>query len=42
MAKTAFTRWDVAKHLRKPEEMAAYLEACLQKANRDAASPPRQ
>ena len=27
MAKTKTTRYDVAEHLRTPEEMAAYLEA---------------
>ena len=36
MAKTATTRYDVAEHLRTPEEMAAYLEACLEEANGDA------
>ena len=36
MAKTITTRYDVAEHLRTPEEMAAYLEACLQEANVDA------
>jgi probable addiction module antidote protein len=35
--KTATTRYDVAEHLRTPEEMAAYLEACLEEANGDAA-----
>ena len=35
--KTATTRYDVAKHLRTPEEMAAYLEACLEEADGDAA-----
>jgi probable addiction module antidote protein len=35
--KTAVTRYDVAEHLRTPEEMAAYLEACLEDANGDAA-----
>jgi len=29
MAKTTTTRYDVAEHLRTPDEMAAYLEACL-------------
>jgi len=29
MAKTITTRYDVAEHLRTPEEMAAYLEACI-------------
>ncbi len=37
MAKTATTPYDVAEHLRTPEEMAAYLEACLEEANGDAA-----
>jgi len=37
MAKTATTRYDVAEHLRTPEEMAAYLEACFEEANGDAA-----
>jgi DNA-binding phage protein len=37
MAKTATTRYDVAEHLRTPEEMAAYLEACMEEANGEAA-----
>ena len=37
MRKTSTTRYDVAEHLRTPEEMAAYLEACLEEANGDAA-----
>jgi probable addiction module antidote protein len=37
MAKTATTRYDVAEHLRTPKEMAAYLEACFEEANGDAA-----
>jgi probable addiction module antidote protein len=37
MPKTATTRYDVAEHLRTPEEMAAYLEACLEEADGDAA-----
>ena len=37
MRKTATTRYDVAEHLRTPKEMAAYLEACLEEADRDAA-----
>jgi probable addiction module antidote protein len=37
MAKTITTRNDVAEHLRTPEEMAAYLEACFEEANGDAA-----
>ena len=35
MSKTVTTRYDVAEHLRTPEEMAAYLEACLDEANGD-------
>ena len=38
MRKTKTTRYNVADHLRTPEEMAAYLEACLDEANGDAAS----
>lgn len=37
MKKTATTPYDVAEHLRTPEEMAAYLEACLDEASNDAA-----
>ena len=37
MAKTKTTKYDVAEHLRNPEEMAAYLEACMEQANGDAA-----
>ena len=37
MSKTVTTRYDVAEHLRTPKEMAAYFEACLDKANGDAA-----
>jgi probable addiction module antidote protein len=37
MVKTSTTRYDVAEHLRTPEEMAAYLEACLEQADDDAA-----
>ena len=36
MTKTATTRYDVAEHLRTPEEMAAYLDTCLEEANGDA------
>ncbi len=36
MSKTTTTRYDVAEHLRSPEEMAAYLEACLEESNGDA------
>src|SRR5512138_1558888 len=37
MPKTKTSRYDVAEHLRTPEEMAAYLEACLEESNGDAA-----
>ena len=37
MRKTITTRYDVAEHLRTPEEMAAYLEACLEEAEGNAA-----
>lgn len=37
MSKTATSRYDVAEHLRTPEEMASYLEASLEEANGDAA-----
>jgi probable addiction module antidote protein len=37
MTKTVTTPYDVAEHLRTPEEMAAYLEACLEEADGDAA-----
>jgi DNA-binding phage protein len=35
--KTTTSLWDVAEHLRTPEEMAAYLEACIEEAHGDAA-----
>ena len=37
MTRTKITRYDVAEHLRTPEEMAAYLEACIEEAHGDAA-----
>lgn len=37
MTKTKTSRYDVAEHLRTPEEMAAYLDACFEEANGDAA-----
>jgi probable addiction module antidote protein len=37
MAKTKTSRYDVAEHLRTPQEMAAYLEACIDEADGDAA-----
>ena len=37
MPRIKTTPYDVADHLRTPEDMAAYLEACLEEANGDAA-----
>ena len=37
MAKTVTTTYDVAEHLRTHEEMAAYLQACFEEADGDAA-----
>jgi probable addiction module antidote protein len=37
MTEFNLTRYDVAEHLRTPEEMAAYLDACIEEANGDAA-----
>ena len=37
MGKIKTTRYDVAEYLRTPEEMSAYVEACLEEANGDAA-----
>lgn len=37
MKKTTTTRFEVSEHLRTQEEMAAYLEACIEEANGDAA-----
>jgi len=37
MARTVTTRYDVAEHLRTPEDMAAYLEACFEDTRGDAA-----
>jgi probable addiction module antidote protein len=36
-ARTTTTRYDVAEHLRTPEEIAAHLEASLEEAPGDAA-----
>lgn len=33
---TATTRFDATEHLRTPEEMAAYLEACFEESDGDA------
>ena len=37
MTKTKTTRFDVAEHLQTSADMAAYLEACLEESNGDAA-----
>ena len=37
MSKTITSRYDVAEHLRTPQEMAAYLEASMEEAKGDAA-----
>ncbi|MCX7111003.1 MAG: putative addiction module antidote protein [Proteobacteria bacterium] len=37
MSKTVTTRYDVAEHLRTPEEMAAYLDACFEEADCNSA-----
>jgi probable addiction module antidote protein len=36
LRKPATFRYDVAEHLRTQEEMAAYLEACIEEADGDA------
>ena len=35
--KTKLSRFDAAEHLRSPEEMSAYLMACMEEAGDDAA-----
>jgi probable addiction module antidote protein len=37
MKNVSLSRYDVAEHLRTPEEMAAYLEVCIEEADGDAA-----
>jgi probable addiction module antidote protein len=37
MARTVTTKYDVSEHLRTPQEMAAYLEMCIEESNGDAA-----
>ena len=37
ITKTITSRYDVAEHLRTTEEMAAYLDACIDEADGDAA-----
>ena len=37
MTRTVTSPYDIAEHLRTPEDMAAYLEACMEEAGDDAA-----
>ena len=37
MTTPKLSKWDSAEHLKTDEDMAAYLEACLQEAGDDAA-----
>ena len=37
MARTKLKKWDSAAHLRSEQDMALYLEACLEEAGDDAA-----
>ena len=37
MVKTKTRRYDVAEHLRTPQEMALYLDACIEESEGDAA-----
>jgi len=37
MKKIRTTKYDIAEHLRTPREMAAYLDACFEEAEGDAA-----
>ncbi|MCI5162281.1 MAG: hypothetical protein D3917_09740 [Candidatus Electrothrix sp. AX5] len=37
MSKTTTTRFDIAEHLRTPEEMATYLEAAVEEVDGNAA-----
>ena len=37
MAKIKLKKWDSAEHLKTDEDMALYLEACLEEAGDDAA-----
>ncbi len=34
---TEFTKLDIAEHLKTPQEMANYLDACIEESNGDAA-----
>jgi DNA-binding phage protein len=37
MGKVKLSKWDSAEHLKTDEDMALYLEACLEEAGDDAA-----
>ncbi len=37
MMKTTFSKFDVAEHLSSPQEMALYLDACIEESDGDAA-----
>lgn len=37
MSETKTTRYDVTEHLRTPQEIAAYLQACLEEVRGNAA-----
>ena len=37
VAKTKTKRYDIAAHLRTPQEMALYLDACIEESDGDAA-----
>ena len=37
MNKPALKKWDSAEHLKTPEDLAMYLEACFEEAGDDAA-----
>jgi len=37
MSRSVLKKWDSAAHLKTPEDMAMYLEACLEEAGDDAA-----
>ncbi len=35
--KTEFSKFDIAEHLKTPQEMALYLDACIEESDGDAA-----
>ncbi len=42
MTEMVTSPYDVAEHVRTPEEMAAYLDACMEEADGDAAFVARE